>query len=93
MISPPRKTILFNGRIHTMDARQPIVEAVAICNGTFVAAGHNEEVLNLVGADLERVHLDGRTVVPGLIDGHIHLLQFALGLDRVDLEGVHSLAA
>jgi len=92
MASPPRKMILFNGRIHTMDTRQPIVEAVAICDGKFVAVGRHEEVLNLAGADVERIPLDGRTVVPGLIDSHIHFLQFALGLDRVDLEGVPSLA-
>lgn len=88
-----RKTVLFNGRIHTMDARLPIAEAVAICEGAFVAVGCNEEVLNFGGADVERINLEGRTVVPGWIDSHIHFLGFALGLERVDLEGVRSLAA
>lgn len=70
--------LLEHGKIVTVDERFSIVEAVAIRRERLVAAGGD--------AELEREHkgpatwivdLHGRTVIPGLIDGHIHFLRGA----------------
>ncbi|HID87058.1 MAG TPA: amidohydrolase, partial [Anaerolineae bacterium] len=84
--------ILLNGTIHTMDDRNPRAEAVALRDGRIVAVGKADEVREAAGTGAESIDLEGRTVIPGLIDAHIHLLSYALSLDRVNLEGVDSLA-
>ena len=65
---------LTNGRIHTMNATNAIVTSVTIRNGRFVAAGNTAPVPN---ANTRVIDLRGRTVVPGLIEGHIHSVSLA----------------
>jgi predicted amidohydrolase YtcJ len=62
--------ILYNARMHTMDPANPRAEAVAIGAGRFFAVGSNDEIRNLAAA--RRIDLEGRTVVPGFIDAHLH---------------------
>jgi N-acyl-D-aspartate/D-glutamate deacylase len=64
--------ILVNGNIHTMDPANPHAQAVAIAGGRFFAVGTGQEIGNLPTAGATRVDLGGRTVVPGLIDAHLH---------------------
>lgn len=73
-------TVLYlNGTIYTMDAMHPRVQAMAIdlASGRILAVGENEEVLRFGGRDRSIVNLKGKTVVPGFIDAHIHLLSTA----------------
>jgi predicted amidohydrolase YtcJ len=63
--------ILVNGRIHTMDARDTIVSSVTIRNGRFAAVG-NTRPARQPGARV--IDLKGKTVVPGLIEAHIHIV-------------------
>ena len=80
-----------NGRIHTM-ANDPLyAEAIAVYGDKIIAVGQNKDTLGLPG-HWERIDLGGRTVLPGLIDCHIHFLQFALGLSRLNVDRVPSLA-
>ncbi len=65
--------IYFNGKIVTVNERFDIVEAVAIRDGRFVAAGSNEEVRALASPSTGLVDLEGQTVLPGFYDNHIHL--------------------
>lgn len=65
--------ILANGRIHTVDDRNPSATAVAIRHGRFVAVGSDEEIRALAGATTRIEDLQGAAVVPGLIDAHNHL--------------------
>jgi hypothetical protein len=67
---------LVNGRIHTMDSRDRVVSSVLIRNGRFAAVGHDGHH----GADdcTEVVNLRGRTVVPGIIDNHNHIVLLGL---------------
>jgi predicted amidohydrolase YtcJ len=67
--------ILENGKIVTVDERFSISQAVAIRGDRFVALGTNQEITQLAGPSTRRVQLGGRTVIPGLIDNHIHLLR------------------
>lgn len=67
-------TILTNGKIITVDKDFSIAEAAAIRNGRFVAVGKNKDILALAGDSTNIIDLKGRTVVPGLIEGHAHPL-------------------
>jgi len=64
--------VLVNGRIHTMDDKNGIVDSVAIRNGRFVSIGHDSG--SRAG---KRIDLRGRTVVPGLIESHTHFVSLA----------------
>jgi len=73
-------TMLYvNGTIYTMNAAQPIAQAMAIdsATGYLVAVGSNDEVRRYGSLHTELVDLRGRTVLPGFIDAHIHLLSTA----------------
>jgi len=77
--------VLFNGNIMTLDDRCPRVAALAIAAGRIVAYGSDEDILPLAGAGTIRENLDGKTVVPGLTDAHIHWELTARGLFSVNL--------
>ena len=64
--------VLFNGKIVTVDKDFSVVEAVAIKDGKFVAVGSNAEIRALIGPNTELIDLEGKTVVPGFIDPHVH---------------------
>jgi hypothetical protein len=80
---PAPDLMLVNGRIHTMDARNTVASTVTIRNGRFSAVG-NAAPSTAVPA-MQVIDLRGRTVVPGLIDTHLH------GLDTADRPGYHAL--
>jgi predicted amidohydrolase YtcJ len=69
---PPAEWILMNGKVVTVDSAFSIKEAVAIKNGRFVAVGTDSEMRRWIGPRTAVVHLGGRTVIPGLIDSHMH---------------------
>lgn len=72
---PPDVTLVFvNGRIHTMDARNTIARSVSIRNGRFVSVGDSAAAR---GPNTRVIDLKGRTVVPGLIEGHVHIVSLA----------------
>jgi predicted amidohydrolase YtcJ len=64
--------VLVNGRIHTMDDQNSVVDSVAIRNGRFVSIGHDSG-----SRGGKRIDLRGRTVVPGLIESHTHFVSLA----------------
>src|SRR6478736_5106011 len=68
-----RDLALVNGRIHTMDARNSIATMVTIRNGRFATVGGAARP----PSDTQVIDLRGRTVVPGLIEGHIHSVSLA----------------
>ncbi len=82
--------ILLNANIHTMDPQLPKVEAVAVEDSRIIAVGKNSDVENLRGKDTQVINLEGKTVIPGLIDSHTHFLSFAYGQRRVNLHGITS---
>ena len=64
--------IFHHGRIVTVDSDFRIAEAMAVRDDRIVAVGSNEAVLKLAGSDTQLVDLQGKTVLPGLIDSHSH---------------------
>ena len=68
--------ILYNGTLATWGDKDHFrTQAVAVGNGKILKLGRDEDVLNLAGPDTERINLDGRLVVPGFIDAHIHFFE------------------
>jgi predicted amidohydrolase YtcJ len=90
MIRIDETTILYNGRIYTMDPAQPTATAVAIRNGRIWAIGSDDDLADLIGVR-EQIDLNGRCVIPGLVDAHVHFKHFALNRLRVNLDGCRSL--
>lgn len=78
-------TILYNGRIHTLDKAYPDVTAIAIKNGVILRLGSDEEILPLKTDDTKVIDLDGKFVLPGFVDSHLHLLFTSTFRSRVDL--------
>lgn len=62
---------LFNGKIHTMDAKETVVNTATIRNGRFATVGGPRLK---AGAGVRAIDLRGRTVVPGLVEPHIHIV-------------------
>ena len=65
-------TVLFNGKMVTVDEDFSIAEAVAIRDGKFIAVGSDAEVRGLAGERTEVIDLEGATVLPGFNDPHLH---------------------
>ncbi len=83
--------ILHNGPIYTMDPRLPQVRALAVAGET-IAGGVDVREGDLDTVGHERIDLDGRCVVPGFTDGHVHFLDWSLERTQLDLTGAPSLA-
>jgi predicted amidohydrolase YtcJ len=80
--------LLHHGRIYTLNPAQPWAEALACQQGRIVAVGTNEEIIALAGPQTQRIDAGGRLVLPGLIDAHVHFLQYAIRRHQVNLFGV-----
>jgi predicted amidohydrolase YtcJ len=70
--------IFTNGKVLTVDKDFSIVEALAIRDGRILAAGSNATIQRLAGPKTQRLDLAGKTVIPGIIDPHVHLQDSAL---------------
>jgi len=85
--------ILVNGSFATLDRERPSVSAVAIRDGRFLAVGDAEHVMRYREEDSQVIDLNGRTVIPGLNDSHLHLIRGGLNYNlELRWEGVPSLA-
>src|SRR6201996_8839014 len=65
-------TVLYNGKIVTVDKDFSVREAIAIGHGRVLATGTSTEMRKLADKTAKQIDLGGRTVIPGLTDGHIH---------------------
>lgn len=81
----PADLIFYNASVYTMNIEQPLVEAVAIKADTFLFVGSKLSTEAFKGANTKMVDLKGKTIVPGLIEGHAHLMGVGFNLLNVDL--------
>jgi predicted amidohydrolase YtcJ len=85
--------ILTNGKFTTLDRARPQADTVAIKDGRFTAVGEAREVMPLAGAETKFIDLKGRSVLPGLIDNHLHIIRGGLNFNmELRWDGVRSLA-
>jgi predicted amidohydrolase YtcJ len=86
--------VLLDGKIVTLDAALPLAEALAVRDGKIIAVGRSADIRGLAGAGTQVIDLARRTVIPGLIDSHMHAIRAALFYaTEVNWIGTHSIAA
>ena len=82
--------IIINAKVHTVDARRPFAEAVAVCGETITRVGTTAGIRPLAGPSTRVIDAGGRLVVPGFNDAHVHLLSGAEELVGVNLRPARS---
>ena len=87
---PPQPDfVLYNGNVITVDASFLVTEALAIAGDRFLAVGNSDQMRAIAGPATRLIDLKGRSVIPGLMDNHLH---GAGGGPGVDLSRARSLA-
>jgi len=72
--APSADTVFLNANIYTVNEEQAWAEALAIRDGRIVFVGDTEDALSLAGAETKQIDLDGKLLLPGFIDTHVHPL-------------------
>ena len=75
-----------------MNPKQPIAQAVAISGNKIIKVGSTQEIQALIHPDTTVMDLEGKTVLPGLIDTHIHVADYGRCLMWLDLTPAKSIA-
>ena len=84
--------IITNGKVATMTREGAFAQAVAMKDGKITAVGSNASVLKLKTADTQVIDADGKTVIPGLNDSHLHIIREGLNYNaELRWDGVTSL--
>jgi predicted amidohydrolase YtcJ len=85
--------LFYNGKIFTGDPEHPYAQAVMIRADKIVAVGNSTDIARTAERDAERIDLHGRTLLPGLIDSHVHATYGGLTLNSADVgDSVHTIA-
>jgi predicted amidohydrolase YtcJ len=94
MTSPASpELILVNGKVTSLERSNPNPEAIAITGGHFSAVGNTRDILASKGANTRVIDLNGRRVIPGLCDNHLHVIRGGLNFNmELRWDGVRSLA-
>ena len=73
----PADLVLLDGRVVTVDDRFSMATALAVRDGRFIAVGSNDDARAYIGSATRVIAGRGRTVIPGIIDTHVHALDVA----------------
>ncbi len=85
--------IVTHAKVLTMDAAKPRAEAVAVAGGKIVAVGTTAEVAALVGPQTRVIDAGGRSLLPGFVESHLHLVLGGNELVQLQIGGVHGFDA
>lgn len=85
------KKIFFNGKIATIEKENPFAEGVVVSNGKIIFVGTNDDVLKHKDDNTQIIDLNGKLMVPGFIDSHMHLLNLGFFMRNIDLSGTRSI--
>lgn len=77
--------IFYNGKVFTADPKHPYAEAVMIRGDKIVAVGNSTDIDRMADEDAQRIDLHGKTLLPGLIDSHVHAIDGGLSLSSADV--------
>lgn len=83
--------IFYNAKIHTQNEDSKLATAVAIRENRIIAVGNDSEMLSLADGHTRKIDLAGRLVLPGFVDSHFHLHEWALSRKQVELSTADSL--
>jgi len=78
-------TAFINGKIYTVNEKQPLAEAVVVKENRILFVGTNEEVRNYVDKESKIIDLQGKLMLPGFIDNHTHFISGGFYLNGIDL--------
>ena len=90
LLQQPADLVVLNAKIYTSDVNRPVAEGLAVRGGRIAFVGSARGALALAGPRTERLDLAGRSVIPGMVDAHAHLLGLGQALRTVDLVGTRS---
>ena len=76
--------LLHHAQIYTLDKSKPVASVIAIDHDEIVAVGRDELLSEFDHA--EKQNIEGRVILPGLTDAHLHLQHYALALEKIDCE-------
>jgi len=85
--------VLLNGNVRTMDDDQPRAQAIAINGGRIMAVGYNDEIVAMGSAATRQIDLEGRLVLPGMIDAHFHYYEWAQMRRNLKLADIRTFSA
>jgi predicted amidohydrolase YtcJ len=87
--------IFTGGQVHTVNASNDLVEAVAVGGGRILAVGSSADMRALAGPGTREVALRGRSLLPGFIDAHCHLTGLGMSMVSIDCKapGMQSIEA
>jgi len=88
-VSAPADTIYINGHVVTMDTKNPEVEAFAVSQGKILSIGTSEEIASAY-READVVDLERKTVMPGIIESHGHLLSLGQSFLELNVEGIET---
>ena len=77
--------IIHGGTIYTVDSTNSKVESVAIKNGLIYQTGDFNNIISLNDQNTEIIDLDGKTMIPGFIEGHAHIMGTGYNQKNIDL--------
>lgn len=83
---------LVNGQVVTMEGQNPLAEGVLVVEGRLAHVGTSREVMALRGPRAEVIDLQGRALLPGFIDTHVHLISTGLSMMGPRLESCRTLS-
>jgi predicted amidohydrolase YtcJ len=84
-VTPYADIVLYNGKVVTADKGFAIARAVAIHDGKFLFVGKTDDALTFAGPKTMKIDMEGKTVIPGLIDSHNHMDEAEEGKYRAPL--------
>ncbi len=86
------KKLFLNGRIYVSFKPKRLAEALVVSGGRVIYSGSEDEALKICkGDDVDVIDLNGKVVLPGFIDSHLHLDELGIFLNSIDLRGVRSI--
>jgi predicted amidohydrolase YtcJ len=89
--SPSPDLVMLNGVIHCMDTYNQRSQAIAIKGERIMALGDNEAISAMVDSSTEEIDLEGKLVLPGMMDSHFHFYDWAMGKNQLELANEKSL--
>jgi len=83
--------VVLNANVVTLNQKQPKAEAIAIQNGKIITVGSNKKVWKYIGKKTKVIDAKNKTIVPGLVDCHVHMTGFGQFLQTLNLRNVESI--
>lgn len=78
-------SIFYNGHVISVDEHDSIYEAIAISGNKILALGTTDEIEHFCGDDTLKVNLEGRSLIPGIIDSHVHTAIYGMNANNLDM--------